>query len=95
MEKSLQLLMDRVDDMNQDIVKYNTYSRNLSKQQQQKHQVILTRVLVCRHKRFLIEAFTHHPLMLEAKDQRKFPLDVYESYGYKGADTLQKASNIF
>ncbi|KAG2467045.1 EIF3H factor, partial [Polypterus senegalus] len=38
LEKSLQLLMDRVDDMTQDIVKYNTYSRNLSKQQQQKHQ---------------------------------------------------------
>ncbi|KAM9403627.1 eukaryotic translation initiation factor 3 subunit H-like [Salvelinus alpinus] len=38
LEKSLQLLMDRVDDMSQDIVKYNTYSRNLSKQQQQKHQ---------------------------------------------------------
>ncbi|PWA33605.1 hypothetical protein CCH79_00007457 [Gambusia affinis] len=38
LEKSLQLLMDRVDDLNQDIVKYNTYSRNLSKQQQQKHQ---------------------------------------------------------
>lgn len=34
--------MDRVDDMSQDIVKYNTYSRNLSKQQQQKHQVTLT-----------------------------------------------------
>nr|XP_046193323.1 eukaryotic translation initiation factor 3 subunit H-like [Oncorhynchus gorbuscha] len=32
LEKSLQLLMDRVDDMSQDIVKYNTYSRNLSKQ---------------------------------------------------------------
>lgn len=41
LEKSLQLLMDRVDDMSQDIVKYNTYSRNLSKQQQQKHQVTL------------------------------------------------------
>lgn len=39
LEKSLQLLMDRVDDLSQDIVKYNTYSRNLSKQQQQKHQV--------------------------------------------------------
>lgn len=39
MEKSLQLLMDRVDDMSQDIVKFNTYSRNLTKQQQQKHQV--------------------------------------------------------
>ncbi|XP_067367069.1 eukaryotic translation initiation factor 3 subunit H isoform X2 [Channa argus] len=38
LEKSLQLLMDRVDDMSQEIVKYNTYSRNLSKQQQQKHQ---------------------------------------------------------
>ena len=42
LEKSLQLLMDRVDDMSQDIVKYNTYSRNLSKQQQQKHQVTLS-----------------------------------------------------
>ena len=37
--KSLQLLMDRVDEMSQDIVKYNTYLRNVSKQQQQKHQV--------------------------------------------------------
>lgn len=37
--KSLQLLMDRVDEMSQDIVKYNTYLRNTSKQQQQKHQV--------------------------------------------------------
>uniref|UniRef100_A0A670K4F5 Eukaryotic translation initiation factor 3 subunit H n=2 Tax=Podarcis muralis TaxID=64176 RepID=A0A670K4F5_PODMU len=36
--KSLQLLMDRVDEMSQDIVKYNTYLRNTSKQQQQKHQ---------------------------------------------------------
>lgn len=34
--------MDRVDDMSQEIVKYNTYSRNLSKQQQQKHQVLYT-----------------------------------------------------
>lgn len=42
LEKSLQLLMDRVDDMSQEIVKYNTYSRNLSKQQQQKHQVLYT-----------------------------------------------------
>lgn len=39
LEKSLQLLMDRVDDMSQDIVKFNTYSRNVTKQQQQKHQV--------------------------------------------------------
>ncbi|ROL46052.1 Eukaryotic translation initiation factor 3 subunit H [Anabarilius grahami] len=39
LEKSLQLLMDRVDDMSQDIVKYNTFCRNLSKQQQQKQQV--------------------------------------------------------
>uniref|UniRef100_A0A8C5W7B7 Eukaryotic translation initiation factor 3 subunit H n=1 Tax=Microcebus murinus TaxID=30608 RepID=A0A8C5W7B7_MICMU len=36
--KNLQLLMDRVDDMSQDTVKYNTYMRNTSKQQQQKHQ---------------------------------------------------------
>uniref|UniRef100_A0A8C0A4J9 Eukaryotic translation initiation factor 3 subunit H n=1 Tax=Bos mutus grunniens TaxID=30521 RepID=A0A8C0A4J9_BOSMU len=36
--KTLQLLMDRVDEMSQDIVKYNTYMRNTSKQQQQKHQ---------------------------------------------------------
>ena len=36
--KNLQLLMDRVDEMSQDIVKYNTYLRNTSKQQQQKHQ---------------------------------------------------------
>lgn len=33
------MLMDRVDEMSQDIVKYNTYMRNTSKQQQQKHQV--------------------------------------------------------
>lgn len=39
LEKSLQLLMDRVDDMSQEIVKYDTYCRNLSKQQQQKHHV--------------------------------------------------------
>uniref|UniRef100_A0A3B4X749 Eukaryotic translation initiation factor 3 subunit H n=1 Tax=Seriola lalandi dorsalis TaxID=1841481 RepID=A0A3B4X749_SERLL len=39
LEKSLQLLMDRVDDMSQDIVKYNTYSRNLSKQQQKKQSM--------------------------------------------------------
>lgn len=31
--------MDRVDEMSQDIVKYNTHLRNASKQQQQKHQV--------------------------------------------------------
>ncbi|TSK31350.1 Eukaryotic translation initiation factor 3 subunit H [Bagarius yarrelli] len=37
-KKSLQMLMDRVDDMCQDISKYNNYSRSLSKQQQQKHQ---------------------------------------------------------
>ena len=37
--KTLQLLMDRVDEMSQDILKYNTYMRNMSKQQQQKHQV--------------------------------------------------------
>uniref|UniRef100_A0A8C2X0A9 Eukaryotic translation initiation factor 3 subunit H n=1 Tax=Cyclopterus lumpus TaxID=8103 RepID=A0A8C2X0A9_CYCLU len=43
LEKSLQLLMDRVDDMSQDIVKYNTYSRNQSKQQQQKHQYVQRR----------------------------------------------------
>ncbi|XP_004643662.1 eukaryotic translation initiation factor 3 subunit H [Octodon degus] len=36
--KNLQLLMDRVDEMSQDIVMYNTYMRNTSKQQQQKHQ---------------------------------------------------------
>ncbi|KAL6082317.1 hypothetical protein STEG23_021472 [Scotinomys teguina] len=36
--KNLQLLMDRVDEMSQDIVKYNMYMRNASKQQQQKHQ---------------------------------------------------------
>uniref|UniRef100_A0A8C1YHN4 Eukaryotic translation initiation factor 3 subunit H n=1 Tax=Cyprinus carpio TaxID=7962 RepID=A0A8C1YHN4_CYPCA len=40
LEKSLQMLMDRVDDMSQDIVKYNNYCRSLSKQQQQKHQYI-------------------------------------------------------
>lgn len=34
--------MDRVDEMSQDIVKYNTYMRNMSKQQQQKHQVSMT-----------------------------------------------------
>lgn len=38
--------MDRVDDMSQEIVKYNTYSRNLSKQQQQKHQVNLACTLI-------------------------------------------------
>ncbi|MEE6463306.1 hypothetical protein FKM82_005852 [Ascaphus truei] len=38
LEKSLQLLMDRVDEMSQDIVKYNTFLRNASKQTQQKHQ---------------------------------------------------------
>ncbi|ELW48056.1 Eukaryotic translation initiation factor 3 subunit H [Tupaia chinensis] len=38
LRKNLQLLMDRVDEMSQDIVKYNTYTRNISKQQQQKHQ---------------------------------------------------------
>ncbi|XP_030644854.1 eukaryotic translation initiation factor 3 subunit H-B [Chanos chanos] len=38
LEKSLQMLMDRVDDMSQDIVKYINFSRTLSKQQQQKHQ---------------------------------------------------------
>merc|ERR1739838_965064 len=43
LEKSLQLLMDRVDDMSQDIVKYNPYSRNCSKQQQQKHQYLQRR----------------------------------------------------
>ncbi|XP_040855763.1 eukaryotic translation initiation factor 3 subunit H-like [Ochotona curzoniae] len=36
--KNLQLLMDRVDEMSQNIVKYNTYTRDTSKQQQQKHQ---------------------------------------------------------
>ncbi|KAG8441681.1 hypothetical protein GDO86_010748 [Hymenochirus boettgeri] len=41
--KSLQLLMDRVDEMSQDIVKYNTYLRNASKQQQQKHQYLQRR----------------------------------------------------
>ena len=41
LEKSLQMLMDLVDEMSQDIVKYNNYSRSLSKQQQQKHQVLL------------------------------------------------------
>ncbi|XP_026083467.1 eukaryotic translation initiation factor 3 subunit H-A-like [Carassius auratus] len=43
LEKSLQLLMDRVDDMSQDINKYNTYCRNLSKQQQQKQQYLQRR----------------------------------------------------
>uniref|UniRef100_A0AAY4CCV4 Eukaryotic translation initiation factor 3 subunit H n=1 Tax=Denticeps clupeoides TaxID=299321 RepID=A0AAY4CCV4_9TELE len=43
LEKSLQMLMDRVDDMSQDIVKFNTFSRNTSKQQQQKHQYIQRR----------------------------------------------------
>ncbi|GAA6103734.1 eukaryotic translation initiation factor 3 subunit H-A [Tachysurus ichikawai] len=43
LEKSLQLLMDRIDDTNQEINKYNTYSRNLSKQQQQKHQYLQRR----------------------------------------------------
>uniref|UniRef100_A0A8C1GPJ5 Eukaryotic translation initiation factor 3 subunit H n=1 Tax=Cyprinus carpio TaxID=7962 RepID=A0A8C1GPJ5_CYPCA len=43
LEKSLQMLMDRVDEMSQDIVKYNNYCRSLSKQQQQKHQYIQRR----------------------------------------------------
>lgn len=43
LEKSLQMLMDRVDDMSQDIVKYNNYCRSLSKQQQQKHQYVQRR----------------------------------------------------
>ncbi|XP_077349367.1 eukaryotic translation initiation factor 3 subunit H [Lithobates pipiens] len=43
LEKSLQLLMDRVDEMSQDIVKFNTHLRNASKQQQQKHQYIQRR----------------------------------------------------
>ncbi|XP_058610430.1 eukaryotic translation initiation factor 3 subunit H-B isoform X4 [Onychostoma macrolepis] len=43
LEKSLQMLMDRMDDMSQDIVKYNNYCRSLSKQQQQKHQYIQRR----------------------------------------------------
>ncbi len=38
--------MDRMDDMSQDIVKYNTYCRNLTKQTQQKQQVHLF-FLVC------------------------------------------------
>ncbi|MCI4392133.1 hypothetical protein PGIGA_G00142430 [Pangasianodon gigas] len=42
-EKSLQMLMDRVDDMCQDISKYNNFSRSLSKQQQQKHQYVQRR----------------------------------------------------
>uniref|UniRef100_A0A3B4X302 Eukaryotic translation initiation factor 3 subunit H n=1 Tax=Seriola lalandi dorsalis TaxID=1841481 RepID=A0A3B4X302_SERLL len=58
LEKSLQLLMDRVDDMSQDIVKYNTYSRNLSKQQQQKHQVTLT--VTHSHTSFNEPKCTHH-----------------------------------
>uniref|UniRef100_A0A8B9KXS3 Eukaryotic translation initiation factor 3 subunit H n=1 Tax=Astyanax mexicanus TaxID=7994 RepID=A0A8B9KXS3_ASTMX len=41
--KSLQMLMDRVDDMSQDIVKFNTFCRNNSKQQQQKHQYLQRR----------------------------------------------------
>ncbi|KAG8570219.1 hypothetical protein GDO81_011157 [Engystomops pustulosus] len=43
LEKSLQLLMDRVDEMSQDIVKYNTFLRNASKQTQQKHQYVQRR----------------------------------------------------
>ncbi len=50
LEKSLQLLMDRMDDMSQDIGKYNTYCRNLSKQTQQKQQVRLF-PLVCFYHR--------------------------------------------
>ncbi|KAK1805144.1 hypothetical protein P4O66_019489 [Electrophorus voltai] len=42
LEKSLQMLMDRVDDMSQEIVKYNDYSHSLRKQQQ-KHQYIQRR----------------------------------------------------
>lgn len=47
--------MDRVDDMSQDIVKYNTYSRNLSKQQQQKHQV----TIVHTHTQALVNCSAH------------------------------------
>lgn len=36
--KNLQLLMDRVDKMSQDIVKYHTYLRKMSERQQQKHR---------------------------------------------------------
>ncbi|XP_077051865.1 eukaryotic translation initiation factor 3 subunit H-B [Siphateles boraxobius] len=43
LEKSLQMLMDRVDDMSQDIIKYNNHCRSLSKQQQQKHQYVQRR----------------------------------------------------
>ncbi|KAF5889915.1 eukaryotic translation initiation factor 3 subunit H, partial [Clarias magur] len=46
LEKSLQLLMDRVDDTSQEIVKYNTYRRNLSKQQQ-KHQYAVHIIYIC------------------------------------------------
>lgn len=53
--------MDRVDDLNQDIVKYNTYSRNLSKQQQQKHQVNSARVLIRMHAGFQEGKCPHHP----------------------------------
>ncbi|XP_055490559.1 eukaryotic translation initiation factor 3 subunit H-B [Leucoraja erinacea] len=45
LEKNLQLLMDRVDEMSQDIIKYNTYMRNVSKQQQQKQQYLHRRQL--------------------------------------------------
>ncbi|NP_001279557.1 eukaryotic translation initiation factor 3 subunit H-B [Callorhinchus milii] len=45
LEKNLQLLMDRVDEMSQDIIKYNTYMRNLTKQQQQKQQYLHRRQL--------------------------------------------------
>ncbi|XP_048384367.1 eukaryotic translation initiation factor 3 subunit H-B [Stegostoma tigrinum] len=45
LEKNLQLLMDRVDEMSQDIIKYNTYMRNVTKQQQQKQQYLHRRQL--------------------------------------------------
>uniref|UniRef100_UPI00398E4114 eukaryotic translation initiation factor 3 subunit H-B n=1 Tax=Pristiophorus japonicus TaxID=55135 RepID=UPI00398E4114 len=45
LERNLQLLMDRVDEMSQDIIKYNTYMRNVTKQQQQKQQYLHRRQL--------------------------------------------------
>ncbi|CAN0181778.1 eukaryotic translation initiation factor 3 subunit H [Lampetra fluviatilis] len=43
LEKNLQLLMDRIDDMASDIVKYNTHLRTLGKLQQQKTQYLQKR----------------------------------------------------
>lgn len=72
LEKSLQLLMDRVDDMSQEIVKYNTYSRNLSKQQQQKHQVSLTQTHT-HHLQTMSKQHRHPLSSVCIREGRMFP----------------------